>query len=870
MWKNTFQVIFRRMPLATDSRTGGGRRAVKRESHRPKYFILAKEATDPAFKITVIMKMVITILCLFAAGFLPAQVSKAPAYPLITHDPYFSIWSFGDEINTSPTKHWTGTDHALLGVLKVDGKWYRFLGKEERVFKTVLPASDEAAYRVAYTESNPAEGWMRADFNDANWPQATAPFSHSKDRGNTVWTSKDLWVRREFVLNDLSFDKLFLKLHHDDNVEVFLNGEQIFSRAGWNNKFEYFPLSEHVKSKLVKGKNLLAIHCTNTAGGAYLDAGIVHELPPDPATAMINATQKSLAFKATQTSYRLSCGAVDITVNFTSPLLLGDLDLVSRPVSYIDFSISSNDGNTHEAQLYFGASSAIAVNNPAQEVNAQAYTAGGRVILKAGSAEQPVLQKKGDDLRIDWGHLYISVPSGTGARQWISRVEDRSALFTPVQTTGVVTGKGLMLNTIIPLQPVSARAQQTMIMLGYDDIYSVQYFQNNLQAWWKRGPSATIENELQKAARDHRKMMLRCDSVDKRVYRDALNAGGEAYAKLCVIAYRQSIAAHKLVKGPGGEILFLSKENYSNGSINTVDVTYPSAPLFLSYNPELLKGMLNGIFYYSESGKWTKPFAAHDLGTYPLANGQTYGEDMPVEECGNMLILSAAIAKAEGNANYARKHWKTLTIWAEYLAKEGFDPANQLCTDDFAGHLARNANLSVKAIVALGGYAMLAGKIGEQAAAKKYAALAKGMANRWATMADAGDHYALTFDNKNTWSQKYNLVWDKLMGLNLFPRSVYEKEVAYYLTKQNAYGLPLDSRRTYTKSDWITWTATLSNSRSEFTEFIDPVYKFAETTSSRVPISDWHETTNGKQVGFQARSVVGGYFIKVLADKWKK
>ncbi len=797
-----------------------------------------------------------------------AQLQKAPAYPLITHDPYFSVWSFTDDLNASTTKHWTGADQSLIGLLEVDGKVYRFLGKEEKKFNSILSTGVEKPYEAKYTETDPGAGWMNENFDDSKWKTGTAPFGNAKGESKTMWMTESIWVRRIFKLNDVDLNKIFLKLRHDDDVEVYLNGEKIYSCVNCRiSKYINYPIDDTIKNKLKKGDNVLAMHCINPRGGAWLDAGIVEE-PEVKQDNILTAQQKSVEINATQTVYKFACGTLDLQLTFTSPLLMNDLNLLSRPVSYISFKVNSNDGAVHNAQLYFGASTGLAVNSTDEEVKAQQYQTVDLSILKAGTVQQPVLKKKGDDVRIDWGSMYVAVPrTETG----LQNITDKAAFKNfekSVSGSATASGKNLSLSTTFSLASVGTASKEKIVLIGYDDIYSVQYFNQNLKAWWKLNPKATIENELTTAAKNYKNIIAKCQAFNVKMYNDALKAGGETYAKLCVAAYRQAIAAHKLVKSPDGDILFLSKENFSNGSINTVDVTYPSAPLFLIYNPDLLKGMLNGIFYFSESGKWAKPFAAHDLGTYPIANGQTYPEDMPVEECGNMIILTAAIAKAEGNANYAKKHWKTLTAWAEYLSKEGLDPANQLCTDDFAGHLARNANLSVKAIVALGAYGILAKKLGD-ASAEKYQSLAKEYAIKWMQLADAGDHYALTFDNKNTWSQKYNLVWDKLLGLKLFPQQVYDKEVKYYITKQNEFGLPLDNRKTYTKSDWILWTATLAADQKDFRALIGPVYKFLTETPTRVPLSDWHETTNGKQVGFQARSVVGGYFIKLLENKWK-
>ena len=206
------------------------------------------------------------------------------------------------------------------------------------------------------------------------------------------------------------------------------------------------------------------------------------------------------------------------------------------------------------------------------------------------------------------------------------------------------------------------------------------------------------------------------------------------------------------------------------------------------------------------------------------------------------------------------------------MKEKGLDPENQLSTDDFAGHLAHNSNLSIKAILALGAYGKMAGTLGKRVEAGEYLQTAAEFARRWVKMADDGDHYRLAFDKAGTWSMKYNLVWDKLLGLNLFPSEVARKELLFYRTKQNTYGLPLDNRESYTKLDWLVWTASLAASDSDFQALLSPAYRFANESGSRVPLTDWYWTQDAKQRGFQARSVVGGIFIKMLNDPatWRK
>ena len=796
---------------------------------------------------------------------------RAPAYPLVTIDPYTSAWSMTDRLYDDAVRHWTGKTHSLIGAVRVDGQIYRFLGKEDIPLKTIVPMANEEAWDGKFSLKAPGKGWEQNDFNANSWTSGKGAFGTRGAQGaNTVWETKEIWVRREFTIPEISSGSdVYLIYSHDDDFELYLNGKEIVNTGNRAKSNILLKIDRNLLNS--GGANVITAHCLDRGGLAYVDFGIYAESDQQQAFTK-TAVQTKVAISATQTHYNFTCGPVDLKIQFVSPLLPDDLDLLSRPVNYINYEVAANDGGKHDVQIYFETTPEWAVNEVRQEVEVTKGETAGISFIKAGTTEQAVLGKKGDNIRIDWGYAYLAATKNETASVGIGDYfKAKQAFEKDGKIAGDVSQLTARPSTQMPamvyvdnLGAISAKPSNGFVMIGYDDVESIQYFGDNLKGWWTKEGTVTMSDALQTASAEHGSVMDRCIAFDQKVWDETLAAGGKNYADLCVLAFRQSIAAHKLVKDTKGNILFLSKENFSNGSIGTVDVTYPSAPLFLKYNPDLLKGMLNPIFYYSESGKWNKPFAAHDVGTYPIANGQTYGGDMPVEECGNMVILTAAIANAEGNANYANEHWEVLTTWANYLLENGLDPENQLCTDDFAGHFAHNVNLSVKAIMGIASYGKLAGMLGKTDIAEKYTSAAKEMATKWIAMADDGDHYRLTFDQPGTWSQKYNLIWDKLLDLGIFPAEVAQKEIAYYLTMQNKYGLPLDNRRTYTKNDWIVWTATLANDKETFQKFIDPVHTFVTETPDRVPLSDWYETPDAKQVGFQARSVVGGFFIKLL------
>ncbi len=596
--------------------------------------------------------------------------------------------------------------------------------------------------------------------------------------------------------------------------------------------------------------------------------------------------QVALEVLPTRTIYRFIGGGIDLTLTFMTPALPDDLDILARPVTYLTWAVQSSDGAKHDVQLHYDNTAELVVDHPSQSVVWSSEKIDSLTALKLGSEDQMILGSKGDNRRIDWGYLYVAAPRKQVSSRAIAPVTcrttfvDQGTLPTKVDTDmpRAVNDDGPVAAFVFDLGNVGKKSVSRWLMLAYDDLYSIQYFRQNLRPYWRR-KGMDGEGLLKVSARQYKKLTKRCTAFDKELMGDLRKVGGEKYAQICALSYRQCLAGNKLACDANGQPLLFAKENTSNGCIATVDVIYPMAPQALLFSPSLTKAMLITNLAYADSERWKWPFAPHDLGTYPKANAQAYGggerseeNQMPVEESGNMLIMLAALAHIEGNADFVAPYWPLLTRWAEYLKDKGFDPENQLCTDDFMGHLAHNVNLSVKATMGIASYAYLCELRGDKETAAEYRKLAEQFAVRWVKEADDGDHFRLAFDKPGTWSQKYNLVWDKILGFGLYPDAVRTKEMTYYKRIMNPYGLPLDNRSDGAKTDWSMWTATLTGDDADFQAIMAPVYRYINETPQRVAIGDWYNTTNGHHIGMHSRPVIGGVFLKMLYDGtiWKK
>ena len=603
--------------------------------------------------------------------------------------------------------------------------------------------------------------------------------------------------------------------------------------------------------------------------------------------------QTDVKITAFSTDYVFRGEGFTLKVSFVSPLLPKDLKVLSCPVCYTEYEVFP-DGD-----LPSDFSVAIALDEEFCYNGERAWVVGGVLPLKGYEAayftrgRNMVLSDTSDCVAPDWGDVYIAAEES-----WL--ISDAGVNLYIAEGKAEYIRKDCERLYILGIN----RARKGYFMTAFDDKVSIFYFGEWLKCYFFEG-GKTIVDAMDFSRKEHDAILQACADFDAELRADCEKIGRDYYTLACA-AVRQAVGAHKLVKTSKGELLFLSKENNSNGCIGTADVSYPSIPMFLLYNPELVNAMMRGIYDFAKMPVWNYDFAPHDVGTYPWCAGQVYGtayrEDkyccgmfstgasprtnqmlyvrpaasnvydkncqMPVEECGNMLIMTAAALAAGADRSLAKKNFPLLKKWVKYLEKFGLRPDNQLCTDDFAGHLAGNVNLSVKALVGIESFAIVCKMLGKEELAAEYEGRAKDFAARFKASVGGGV-MPLAYGQSDTYSLKYNILFDKLFGFGLIGQEICERETAYYIEKNERYGVPLDTRETYTKADWILWAAALTDDREKAEALYLPVVRYLRESSTRVPFGDWYYARRGDIVHFINRSVVGGIFAPLLKESKK-
>ena len=620
--------------------------------------------------------------------------------------------------------------------------------------------------------------------------------------------------------------------------------------------------------------------------------------------------QTALVTTPTQSIFSFNAGGIDLTVDFLSPVEPRDLRRLSMPFANIMASAQSSDGNPHTVSLYFDISGEWAHGDSTQSIkwapetiarNSDGGSRGGSLSTWAVTPNAPTVFNQVNDYP-SWGTVLFSTASTGG-------LTTQSGADATVRGQFVSAGKLLDSNdtnqprAIDNAYPVFAFAKSLgsvgatptapfTLLLGHVRDPAINFLGNSQSSLWRQYWPA-YESMLAFAYNDAAGALRRANRLDSDITNAATAVGGAHYAALTALTLRQAFGGTELTGTIDDPYLFL-EEISSSDNVSTVDLLYPSMPAFLYTNPELLRYLIAPVIFYSESGQWPATYAPHDLGaTYPNATGHNDGggENMPVEETANMLIMADAymqhVSKAEA-ATYANAHYALFRQWATYLTTvpagvqyaNAVDPQFQNQTDDFTGQIAHSVNLALKGIVAVGAMGQIATFAGNNADATMFRNQAEQFISTWAQLSQnsSSTHLLLqyrepangysgdtTSEPDTYWSLKYNAYPDKLLGLHLIPQGILAEEASFYKTQEHPTGIQLDPRvldnppHTFTKADWELWTAASTSDPTLAQDIYDEVYNYANTTTSGVPFPDYYDPNSGFNA-FAARAVMGGAF----------
>lgn len=579
----------------------------------------------------------------------------------------------------------------------------------------------------------------------------------------------------------------------------------------------------------------------------------------------------------------------ELEVTFLTPHPLDDPALCAMPVAFVDYKVVFASAPSALTIAFF-ASASLVYFHPGR-IRGDSYPYPGGELAYCGLDQQSLLGPAVDFSSPDAGYVYLAGPEAG----YLSEGEIPSLFGAPA-------GKGEGRWVYAKNESPASKSIQGHFLFGYDEVASLFYYGDFL-----RNPAfqngKNIVFLLSEMEERHDEIVEHCASFEKRTFADA-SPLGEDYQALLIASYRQALASHQWAKDGKGRLLLVSRENSSGGCAATVDVSYPSLPLFLYYQPSLVFSLLYPIMDFARCPVWNFPFAPHDAGIYPYCTGQFYGlkegnregkkwehaylgpeggvlppfylypagEDlydekrqMPIEECSDVLIMAYLASRDSFETGFLNEYAPELKKWADYLLSAPVFPANQLTSDDFLGPSEEDVNLAIKRAVGLACYEKSLGLLGQRDGRYEKAAL---QSAQTIESLRPGGYLPNAPTRLGETGLKYNLFADRMARTHLFHEATYAKESQGNLARMLRFGSPLRSGSPLTKSDWLLWSAAFCPDPATQAPYFASLRRFLEESKENVPFSDLFDASNGeirvlgegKDSSFIARPVQAGCF----------
>ncbi|GAA5906567.1 hypothetical protein JCM5296_000291 [Sporobolomyces johnsonii] len=632
-------------------------------------------------------------------------------------------------------------------------------------------------------------------------------------------------------------------------------------------------------------------------GTAYEFLGApVSDLSASDVGKMHVARQIAFEYTATRSVFSFLAGGVAFNATFLSPVTPNDELRLSLPFSYLSVDVDPAALKKHDVMVYTDISGEWASGDSSANITWDFKIHNGAGVHSFSRKDPLLFGEFGE--QAEWGSVVYATMMGNGAvaSSGSSKLL-RASFVAKGRLSGTQDIRFRAINDDLPVFgfsiPLSVASPRAVFTIGHVRDPYVNYVTPHGQLalgglWTTRFPH--FRDAVSFFQRSFPRALAEARQFDAQVRCDAQRVSSDDYAAIVELSTRQAFATFELTTGvtpdwkkdQGGMMAFL-KELSSNGDAETIDVIFPLHPVLLYANPTLLALLLEPLLVYTHSGLYPNRWPVHDLGTYPNATGYNAGNDepMPVEEAGNMLWMALSYFQLTADKPWVEKHYSVFKQWTTFLVDDGLVPAEQLSTDDFAGTLSNQTDLAVKAIVGIGAMAELAKQTGRWTDWVHYRAVAKAYVKEWSKLALTGldsphPHVKLTYQDKDSWGLLYNLFGDRILALDLFPRELYEWQSAWYSLKQEKYGVPLDSRHPWTKTDWEVFAAASATDKQTRDMFIDLLVKYLKEGKVDAAFPDLYETPTANWPGqdgldwpiyFIARPVVGAHFALLALEK---